>query len=105
MFVLIAYGTKLAPMWLSVMSVFSAGEKKKKKIEGETPASFLSLKYEFFFFFFFLGLPLRHMEVPRLGAELELLLPAYAIATAMQDPSSHPATCATAQDNAGSLTH
>ena len=27
------------------------------------------------------------MEVPRLGVELELQLPAYATATAMQDPS------------------
>ena len=38
-------------------------------------------------FFSFLGLHLRHMEVPRLGVELELQLPAYAKATAMQDPS------------------
>ena len=30
----------------------------------------------FFFFFFFLGLLLWHMEVPRLGAVLELQLPA-----------------------------
>ena len=28
-----------------------------------------------------------HTEVPRLGAELELQLPAYATATATQDPS------------------
>ena len=28
-----------------------------------------------------------HMEVPRLAAELELQLPAYTMATAMQDPS------------------
>ena len=34
------------------------------------------------FFFFFLGLPPRHMEVPRLGVESELQLPAYATATA-----------------------
>ena len=32
-------------------------------------------------------LHLRHMEVPRLGAELELQLPAYATATATWDPS------------------
>ena len=31
--------------------------------------------------------PLQHMEVPRLGVESELQLPAYAIATATQDPS------------------
>ena len=38
-------------------------------------------------FFFFLGSYAWHMEVPRLGVELELQLPAYATATAMQDPS------------------
>ena len=35
----------------------------------------------------FLGLQVWHMEVPRLGAELELQLPAYTTATAMQDQS------------------
>ena len=40
----------------------------------------------FFFFFSFLGLHLQHMEVPRLGVNLELQLPAYITATAMQDP-------------------
>ena len=41
----------------------------------------------FFFFFsvFFLGPPLQHMEVPRLGVESDLQMPAYA--TAMQDLS------------------
>ena len=34
-----------------------------------------------------LGPHLRHMEVPRLGVQLELQLPAYARATAMPDPS------------------
>ena len=46
-----------------------------------------------FFFFFFFGAGwlrphLRHMEVPRLGVEWELQLPAYTTATAMRDPSS-----------------
>ena len=50
----------------------------------------------FFFFFFcllllllllFLGPLPRHMEVPRLGVELELQPPAYARATATRDPS------------------
>ena len=42
------------------------------------------------FFFFFLGPLVWHMEVPfpRLGIELELQLPAYNTATAMEDPSS-----------------
>ena len=41
---------------------------------------------QFFFFFSFLGPHLRHMEVPGLGVESELQLPAYATATAMPDP-------------------
>ena len=41
----------------------------------------------FFFFFCFLELYPQHMEVPRLGVQSELWLPAYATATAMQDPS------------------
>ena len=44
-----------------------------------------------FFLFVFFGLfwrpHLRHMEVPRLGVELELQLLAYTTAPAMQDPS------------------
>ena len=41
--------------------------------------------FYFFLFFFFLGPQVRHMEVPRLGAESELQLPAYATATATPD--------------------
>ena len=41
----------------------------------------------FFFFLPFLGPHPLHMEVPRLGVESQLLLLAYARATAMQDPS------------------
>ena len=40
-----------------------------------------------FLFFGFLGLHLCHVEVPRLGVELELQLPAYTTATATSDPS------------------
>ena len=39
-----------------------------------------------FFVWGFLPFP-WHMEVPRLGVQSELQLPAYATATAMQDPS------------------
>ena len=39
------------------------------------------------YFFFFLGLYLQHMEVPRLGVELELQLLVYTTATATQDLS------------------
>ena len=44
-------------------------------------------KNGFVLFVFFLGPRLQHMEVPRLGATWELLLPPYTTATAMQDPS------------------
>ena len=39
--------------------------------------------YVRFFFFFFLGPHPRHIEVPRLGVKLELLLPAYPTITTM----------------------
>ena len=39
------------------------------------------------FFFCFLGPHLRPMEVPRLGVQSELQLPAYTAPAAMQDPS------------------
>ena len=41
----------------------------------------------FIYLFSFLGLQVRHMEVPRLGVEMELQLPAYTTAIAMQDLS------------------
>ena len=40
-----------------------------------------------FFFFFFLGPHSQHMEVHRLGVQLELQLPAYTTAAAKPDPS------------------
>ena len=46
------------------------------------------IKHWFVFFFLsFLGPHLQHMEVPRLGVQLELQLPATATATETQDPS------------------
>ena len=56
---------------------------------GNSGFDFLSFLPSFFFFFFFcfLGSHLWHMEVPGLGVESELQLPAYTTATAMQDPS------------------
>ena len=47
----------------------------------------LILLFIFIIFLVFLGPHPQHMEVPRLGFESELQLPAYATATAMQDPS------------------
>ena len=41
----------------------------------------------FCLFFVFLGLLLRHMEIPRLGVESELQLPAYTMATTPPDLS------------------
>ena len=56
----------------------------------------MSLGISFFCLFCLLGQHLRHMEVPRLGVELELQMPAYTTATAMQDLSSvcdlHPSS-------------
>ena len=49
-----------------------------------TPFSFYFI-YFIFLFFCLLGPQVLHMEVPRLEAELELQLPAYAVATAKQD--------------------
>ena len=44
-------------------------------------------RFSFFIFFVFSGPYPQHMEVPRLGVQLELQLPAHATATAMPDPS------------------
>ena len=49
-----------------------------------TQISFLDIVFGFVCLFF--GLHPWHLEVPRLGVELELQLPAYVIATAMQVP-------------------
>ena len=43
----------------------------------------------FFFFFVFLGPNPWHMEVPRLGVELELQLPAYSTATTTAESKPH----------------
>ena len=40
-----------------------------------------------FFFFFFLRAAPVHVEVPRIGVERKLQLPAYTAATAMPDPT------------------
>ena len=47
----------------------------------------LGIGFVVVFVFVFWGPCLQHMEVPRLGVELELQLPAYATATATPDPS------------------
>ena len=64
------------------------------RVEGRLDPLYYSKKYlhpfiqhPFFFFFFFLGPHPWHMEVPRLGVQSELQLPAYARATATRDLS------------------
>ena len=57
---------------------------------GSTVLIHISLVFTallFPFIFCILGLHLQHMEVPRLGVQLELQLLAYTTATAMPDPS------------------
>ena len=49
--------------------------------------SFSLSLFNFFKIFSFLGPHPRHMEIPRLGVESELQLPAHSTATAMWDPS------------------
>ena len=46
-----------------------------------------SSRFFLFFIFAFLGLHLQHTEFPRLGVQSELQLPAYIIATAIQNLS------------------
>ena len=51
------------------------------------PYSFFFIFICLFIYFCWLGPHLQHMEVPRLGVEWELQLPATATATAMPEPS------------------
>ena len=76
------------------------------EINEKTSEKKVIVTVEFFFlsFLLFLGPLPGHMEVPRLGAELELEPLAYARATsnAGSEPSLQHTT---AHGNAGSLTH
>ena len=54
-----------------------------KRVKGKT----YSQTFSFFFFFVLLGLHWWHVEVPRVGAESELQLPAYTTTTAIPDLS------------------
>ena len=58
---------------------------ERRKITARTAN--WSREWKSLFVLFFFGPNVRHMEVPRLGVESELQLPAYTTATAMQDPS------------------
>ena len=59
-----------------------------------------SISEAFFSFFGGWGLHLGHMEVPGLGVELKLQLPAHSTATAMTNPTLS-VTYTEAPDNAG----
>ena len=65
---------------------------------------YLFFSFLFFFFFLFLGYHQQHVEVPRLGIQSELQLPAHTVATTTQVPSC-VCTYTTAHINTGSLTH
>ena len=56
-----------------------------------------------FFNFYFLQPHLQHMELPRLGVQLELYFPVYTIATPWPDPSLIFEMYTTAPGNAGSF--
>ena len=71
-----ASGTAQAQGW-NVSAIFCSWSKDK-----------YLFNFNFKFNFCLLGLHLWHMEVPSLGTESELQLPAYATATAMRD-SNH----------------
>ena len=58
---------------------------------------FIIIIEDFFVCFGFLGPHQRHMEVPTLGVELELRLPAYTTATATPDPSCICSLCHSSQ--------
>ena len=65
----------------------SSSERSSLTIVSKEEAPIFSFLFLFFFLFFFLGPHPQHVGVPGLGVESELQLPAYATATAMQDPS------------------
>ena len=75
------------------------GQRQRVPFTGKNLEVAGSQPWQCVFFFFFRGTPVAYegsqargtpaaiLEVPRLGVKSELQLPAYATATAMQDPS------------------
>ena len=80
-------GKRQSLSWLSLCMYTKQGDRKRSKV-----LSAIKNVYTYFFFFFFCFLPLhpRHMEVPRLGVEVELQLLAYTTATATSKPHLRP---------------
>ena len=90
-------------VWLIVLNKLEEGERIEVKMVkwGRFDLGRILITWFWFilfYFFVFLGPHLQYMEVPRLGVESELQLPAYATATATP-------WYATAHGNTRSLTH
>ena len=73
---------KMLYMYSSSVKIF-----EHKQITSATYVCWLKFFLFFFFFFVFFGSHPWHMEIPRLGVELELQPLAYTTATAMPDLS------------------
>ena len=83
----LGYSSDLTPsLGTSICRGFGPRKRKEKQIKMQK-SFVLSFFFFFFFFFFSLGLYLWHVEVPRLGVESELQLPATATTTMMWDLS------------------
>ena len=82
-------------MWHVISKCLSANKPKPRE-----------QKQKSLFLFVFLGWNLQHLEVPRLGVESELQLPAYTTDTAKRGGiRAVSVTYITAHGNARSLTH
>ena len=79
-------GNGKVPAWLEEELALKLSQRGQVKAERYGFGGRGGLQHRFFFFFAFLGPHLQHMEIPRLGVQLELQLPAYTTATATQDP-------------------
>ena len=74
----------------SILYYFFLAQKHLHRLHGvleDDDKQYIDSRVLFLFFFVFLGPNPRHMEVPRLGVQLELWLLAYATGTAMPDAS------------------
>ena len=85
----ITFSRKLSPpaVPLGLHQVLALGPQGLPALQPANSPSPLSPNWESLFIYFFSRLHLRHMEVPGLGVELELQLPAYAMAPATPDPN------------------
>ena len=72
-----------------LLEVAHLNSQKPLSVSRQSPYCLPFFYFSFLLLLLFgiLGLHLQHVEVPRLGVELELQLPAYTTATATPDPS------------------